>query len=69
MTTTELIKILKDHEFGGKTGASRQISLCVNDEYYIPMPEFKLDGLTDGIGRVGETLFLSINGNVLKEKS
>ena len=67
MTTTELINFLKEYEVSKKTGNPRQISLCINKKYYIPMSEFKLDGLTDGFGRLKETLFVGINGDVFQE--
>lgn len=66
MTTTELIKLLQRNEFGGKSGKPREISLCINDNFYIPDSEFTLDGLTDLNGGVGERIFLTIRGEEFK---
>ena len=48
MTTTELIKILKDNEYGGITHKPREISLNVNGTY-IPNPDITLISTGDGI--------------------
>lgn len=48
MTTTELIKMLKRHEFGGASGRPREISLCIDDEF-IPVPDIILDSVGDGL--------------------
>lgn len=48
MTTTELIKILQDHEKGGITHKSREISLIINGRLMIN-PQIEVSGTGDGI--------------------
>ena len=48
MTTTELIKILQDHEKGGISHKSREISLIINGRYMIN-PQIEVSGTGDGI--------------------
>lgn len=47
MTTTELIKLLQDLEFGG-SGRPREISFFVGKKF-IPNPDIKFEGSGDGI--------------------
>lgn len=63
MTTTELIRILKDYEFGGITGKSREVSFSINDdELYMDEPEITVVGTGDGIG--GAEICLGLKGKV-----
>lgn len=49
MTTTELIKILKDNEFGGASGRPREINFYINSKHYILEPEIIVDSTGDGL--------------------
>lgn len=48
MTTTELIEMLKQNEFGRATGRPRNVSLCIDDAF-IPEPDIVVDSTGDGI--------------------
>ena len=48
MTTTELIKLLKDHEFGGATGRPREISFSFRG-MLIGGPDIEVAGTGDGL--------------------
>ena len=56
MTTTELIALLKEHEFGGATGRAREVSIQVGENIY----ETDIASVTTGDGLITElTLELS----------
>lgn len=59
MTTTELIKLLKKHEFGGVSGRPREISFSI-DEGFIASPNIVVESTGDGIA--GAELDLRIEG-------
>ena len=61
MTTTELIRLLTEREFGGATGRPREISLYINDRLFIPEPEIKICGSGDG-------LFTTLELNITTDK-
>ena len=65
MTTTELIKILRDNEKGGITHKSRQISLTVNGRY-LPNPQITLSSTGDGI--VGPEIDFDVDGEWLNHE-
>ena len=48
MTTTKLIELLKQNEFGGATGRPREISFTVNGRF-IPTPSISVDSSGDGL--------------------
>ncbi|MBR7149482.1 MAG: hypothetical protein IKD01_00495 [Oscillospiraceae bacterium] len=48
MTTTELIDLLKKHEFGGATGKPREISFDFRG-IFIPTPSIVVDSTGDGL--------------------
>lgn len=56
MTTTELIKLLKNVEFGA-SGRAREISITVNG-IFIPKPNFKINGTNDGCAGAGLNLLI-----------
>ena len=58
MTTTELIKLLKDNEFGGATGRPREVYICIGDNIF----ETNIEGVDTGDGLFTE-LFLNIRGD------
>ena len=66
MTTTELIKILRDNEKGGITHKSRQISLIVNGRY-LPNPQITLSSTGDGI--VGPEIDFDVDGEWLNHET
>lgn len=66
MTTTELIKILQDHEKGGISHKSREISLTINGRYMIN-PQIEVSGTGDGI--CGPEIDLDICGKWLEAES
>ena len=49
MTTTELIKLLKDNEFGGATGRPREVNIIIPGYGFIAEPEFSVDSADDGL--------------------
>lgn len=61
MTTTELIKLLQDREFGGATGRPREISFYINDSFFIPDPKIEVCGSGDG-------LFTTLELNLVTDK-
>ena len=65
MTTTELIKILQDHEKGAISHKSREISLTINGRYMIN-PQIKVSSTGDGI--CGPEIDLDINGEWLESE-
>lgn len=48
MTTTKLIELLKQNEFGGATGRPREISFTVNGRF-IPEPTISVNSSGDGL--------------------
>ena len=56
-----MIKLLKNNEFGGATGKSREISLYINNTLFIPEPEIKICGSGDG-------LFTTLELNITTDK-
>lgn len=56
MTTTELIKFLQKHEFGGATGRPREVYICVDGEIY----NFDIKDFSTGDGLVTE-LYITIS--------
>lgn len=56
MTTTELIKFLQKHEFGGATGKPREVYICVDGEIY----NFDIKDFSTGDGLVTE-LYITIS--------
>lgn len=48
MTTTKLIELLKQNEFGGATGRPREISFTVNGRF-VPTPSISVDSSGDGL--------------------
>lgn len=48
MTTTELIELLKENEFGGATGRPREISFCFRD-MMIGDPDIRVFSTGDGL--------------------
>ena len=65
MTTTDLIKILKDTEYGAITHKSRNISLTINGKY-MPDPRITLSSTSDGIA--GPEIDLDIDGEFFEEQ-
>lgn len=61
MTTTDLIKLLQEHELGGISKRPREISLTVNGKY-MPNPEITLSSTGDGI--CGPEISLDIDGEM-----
>lgn len=57
MTTTELIKLLKENEFGGATGRPREVYICVGDNVF----ETDIESVDVGDGLFTE-LFLTVRG-------
>jgi len=49
MITTELIKLLKDHEFGAATGKVREVTVSVPGYGYIGEPNVTIDSTDDGL--------------------
>lgn len=52
MTTTDLIKILKNVEFGGITGKSRSINIIIeseNNKLFLSDPKISIVGTGDGL--------------------
>jgi len=51
MTTTELIKLLQEHERGGATGASRKVSFAIKRKKitYVDEPEIEFYSCGDGM--------------------
>lgn len=48
MTTTELIEMIKQYEFGGATGRPRKVSFCIGNEF-LPEPSIVVDSTGDGM--------------------
>lgn len=48
MTTTKLIELLRQYEFGGATGRPREISFTV-DNKFISVPDISVDSTGDGL--------------------
>ena len=65
MTTTDLIKILKDTEYGGISHKPRNISLTINGKY-MPDPRITLSSTGDGIA--GPEIDLDIDGEFFEEQ-
>ncbi len=65
MTTTELIKILKDNECGGISHKPREISLTINGKY-MPNPQITLSSTGDGV--CGAEIALDIDGDFMEEQ-
>lgn len=66
MTTTDLIKLLREHELGGISKRPREISLTVNGQY-MPNPEIALSSTGDGI--CGPEISLDIDGEMWKKEN
>lgn len=64
MTTTDLIKLLQEHELGGISKRPREISLTVNGQF-MPHPEITLSSTGDGI--CGPEISLDVDGEILGE--
>ena len=62
MTTTELINILRNNECGGISKKPREISVTINEEYYMPNPKIEISGTGDGI--CGPEIDLSIKSKL-----
>lgn len=65
MTTTELIEILKDNEYGGISHKPRELSLTINGKY-IPNPQITLSSTGDGV--CGPEIVLDVDGEVFTEQ-
>ena len=65
MTTTDLIKILKDTEYGAISHKPRNISLTINGKY-MPDPRITLSSTGDGIA--GPEIDLDIDGEFFEEQ-
>lgn len=61
MTTTDLIKLLQEHELGGISKRPRESSLTVNGKY-MPNPEITLSSTGDGI--CGPEISLDVDGEI-----
>lgn len=64
MTTTDLIKILSDNEYGAISHKPRNISLTINGKY-MPEPRIALSSTGDGIA--GPEIDLDIDGEFFEE--
>lgn len=64
MTTTDLIKLLQDHEKGA-SGRSREISMYVKGEnrYFVSKPKIVLGSTGDGC--LGAEICLDVSGEML----
>ena len=49
MTTTQLIKLLKDNEFGGATGRARDIRLNIPGYGFLTDLDFSVNSTGDGL--------------------
>lgn len=65
MTTTDLIKILNDNEYGAISHKPRNISLTINGKY-MPDPSITLSSTGDGIA--GPEIDLDIVGEFFEEQ-
>lgn len=65
MTTTGLIKILKDNEYGGISHKPRELSLTINGKY-MPNPQITLSSTGDGI--CGAEIDLDVDGEFFEEQ-
>lgn len=65
MTTTDLIKILSDYEYGAISRKPRNISLTINGKY-MPDPRIALSSTGDGIA--GPEIDLDIIGEFFEEE-
>ncbi len=65
MTTTELIKILKDNECGGISHKPRELSLTINGKY-MPNPQITLSSTGDGI--CGAEIDLDVDGEFYEDQ-
>ncbi len=65
MTTTDLIKLLQEHELGGISKRPRKISLIVNGRY-MPNPTIALSSTGDGI--CGPEISLDIVGEMWEKE-
>lgn len=66
MTTTELIEMLKKHEYGAISKKPREISIMIKGKGYMPHPEITLSGTGDGIA--GPEIDLDIDGEIWEEE-
>ncbi len=66
MTTSELIKMLQEHEKGGISHKPRNISLSINGKY-MPNPVITVSSTGDGI--CGPELDLDVDGNYYEQKT
>ncbi len=65
MTTTELIKILQEHECGGISHEPREISLTVNG-MFMPSPCITLSSTGDGI--CGPEISFDVDGDMWMDR-